>query len=58
MRMAFVFAAAVSLWLILWAQGVKSFDGFLVGVGIVLIAAGIQYAWQFLPGVDGPESDA
>ena len=54
MRMTFVATAAVSLWLILWAQGVKSFDGFLVAVLIILIAAGIKYAWQFLPGVTVP----
>jgi hypothetical protein len=38
------------IWLIAWAQGLKSFDGFLIGAGIVLVALLGRMILPLLPG--------
>ncbi|MCD6726961.1 MAG: hypothetical protein LT070_06945 [Solirubrobacteraceae bacterium] len=42
MALSIVATFATSLWVVLWALGFKSFDGFLVALIIVLVAAGSQ----------------
>jgi len=39
------------VWLVLWAPGLmKSFDAFLIGMLLVLLAAGARILLPFLPG--------
>ena len=38
------------LWIVLWAIGVKSFDGFLITIVLVLIAAAAHFIMKYLPG--------
>lgn len=42
--------AALAIWIILWAQGVKPFDGFLLVLALVLVAATLRIVAPFLPG--------
>jgi hypothetical protein len=49
MGLAFISTAAFGLWLILWAMGIRGFDGFLVAGIIILAAAGVRYLGQFMP---------
>lgn len=42
MGLAFVATAAFCLWIILYALGVKSFDGFLLAMIIIATAAGTK----------------
>ena len=42
---------AASLWIVLTALGAKSFDGFLLGLVIVLVVAGSRALAGALPGV-------
>jgi hypothetical protein len=48
MGLALTATAAAALWIILWATGLKSFDGFLIGLVIVLIAATLRMAAPYL----------
>jgi hypothetical protein len=50
MGLAFATTAALCLWVILWAIGVKAFDGMILALLIVIIAAGIQILSAHLPG--------
>ena len=43
-------AAAMVIWIILWALGTKGFDGFLVALMIVLLAATVNLVLPYLPG--------
>jgi hypothetical protein len=43
-------AAALSAWIILWALGVKAFDGMLIVAAIMFIAYGLWNLLPFLPG--------
>jgi Mn2+/Fe2+ NRAMP family transporter len=39
------------VWLVLWAPGLmKSFDAFLIGMVLVLLAAAVQLLLPYLPG--------
>jgi len=38
------------IWVVLWAIGFKSFDGWLIMVVIVLLTAGARMLVPFLPG--------
>jgi hypothetical protein len=38
------------IWVVLWAIGFKSFDGWLIMVVIVLLTAGARLLMPFLPG--------
>jgi hydrogenase-4 membrane subunit HyfE len=48
MGLALTATASVALWLILWATGLKSFDGFLIALGIVTVAATIKMVVPYL----------
>ena len=51
MGLALVTTLAFCLWIVLWAVGVKSFDGFMITIVIVLIAGTVKSLGKFLPGV-------
>ena len=38
------------IWVVLWAIGFKSFDGWLIMLVIVLLTAGARMLMPFLPG--------
>ena len=42
--------AGLVLWIILWALDVKSFDAFLLTIGLVIIAATMRMIAPYLPG--------
>jgi len=42
--------AGLSLWIVLWAIDVKSFDAFLITVLMIVIAATAHIVAPFLPG--------
>jgi hypothetical protein len=50
MGLALTAALAFCLWVVLWAIGVKSFDGFLITLVILLVAATLKSLARFLPG--------
>lgn len=52
--MAITVAATIglSIWLILWSLGAKSFDAFMITVTIVFIAVGVKMAMAYLPDRD------
>ncbi len=41
---------ALSIWIVLWSTGTKSFDGFLLALLIITIAAGWRIISPNLPG--------
>jgi len=41
---------AMILWIVLWAIGAKSFDGFIVAMVIILLGATARAVKPFLPG--------
>ena len=43
-------AAAMVIWIVLWGLGAKGFDGFLVAIMVVLIAATVNLLIPYLPG--------
>ena len=51
-------AAGLMLWIVLWAIGVKSFDAFLLTLGLIILAATVRMALPSLPSgrrdPDGP----
>jgi hypothetical protein len=48
MGLALTATAGVALWIILWATGLKSFDGFLIGLFPVVVAATLRIVVPFL----------
>jgi hypothetical protein len=42
--------AGLSVWIVLWAIGVKSFDAFMITVGMILVAATFHVFAPYLPG--------
>jgi hypothetical protein len=50
MGLALVTTLAFCLWVVLWAIGVKGFDGMMITLVIVLVAATLKSLTQFLPG--------
>jgi hypothetical protein len=50
MGLALTTALAFCLWIVLWALGVKGFDGMLITIVIVLVAATVKSLTKFLPG--------
>jgi hypothetical protein len=50
MGLLLTFMAGLVVWVVLWAIGVKSFDAFLITVGMVLVAAGARIFAPYLPG--------
>jgi hypothetical protein len=53
--------AGLIVWIVLWAIGVKSFDAFLLTLGMIVLAATVRMILPSLPGSrpdpDGPGSD-
>ena len=47
--------AGLALWIVLWAIGVKAFDGFLITIVLVLVAASVRMVWGYLPGNRDPD---
>jgi integral membrane sensor domain MASE1 len=45
--------AGLVVWIVLWAIGFKSFDGFLITLVMVLIAAAARIFGPYLPGNRG-----
>jgi hypothetical protein len=54
MGLAFVTTLAFCLWVFLWGLGVGGFDGMMLTVVIVLVAATLKSLAKFLPGVERP----
>jgi hypothetical protein len=48
MGLALTATAGAAIWIILWATGLKSFDGFLIGLFPVVIAATVRIVVPFL----------
>jgi Mn2+/Fe2+ NRAMP family transporter len=42
--------AGLSIWIVLWATGIKAFDAFLITLLMVLVAATARIVSPFLPG--------
>jgi len=42
--------AGLVLWIVLWAVGVKSFDAFLITLGLIVLAATMRMIMPALPG--------
>jgi hypothetical protein len=42
--------AGLCVWIVLWALGVKGFDGFMITVLMVVIAVAIHQLIPYLPG--------
>jgi hypothetical protein len=42
--------AGLGLWIILWALGIKGFDGILIAAAMVVIAIGVSNLLPYLPG--------
>jgi hypothetical protein len=56
MGLALTTTLALCLWVSLWSVGVKGFDGFMLTVVIVLVAATLKSLTKYLPGVSsGPK---
>jgi len=50
--------AGLSIWIVLWALGIKSFDAFLIVILMVLVAAVVAHLLPSLPGRQDDERDA
>lgn len=50
--------AGLSIWIVLWALGIKSFDAFLLVIVMLLIAAVVSHMLPSLPGRQDDERDA
>jgi hypothetical protein len=48
--------AGLVVWIVLWAIGVKSFDAFLLTLGMIILAATARMILPSLPGSRGDES--
>lgn len=51
MGLALVTTLSLCLWVTLWSFGVGGFDGFMLTVVIVLVAATLKSLVKYLPGV-------
>lgn len=54
MGLALVTTLAFCLWITLWSVGVKGFDGMMLTVAIVLVAATLKSLVKYLPGLPAP----
>ncbi len=48
--------AGLIVWIVLWAIEVKSFDAFMITVGMIVVAATMRMVAPYLPG-NRPEQD-
>ncbi len=58
MGLALVTTFAFCLWVVLWAIGVKGFDGFMITLVILLVAGTIKSLGKFLPGAGSRNAGA
>lgn len=56
MPLVAAFTAAMSIWIVLWALGVKGFDAFMVFLVVILAAATLKIVVSSLPG-SNPDRD-
>lgn len=42
--------SAMIIWIVLWATGAKAFDGFLLAMVIITLAATVRILKPYLPG--------
>ena len=47
--------AGLSIWIVLWAIGTKSFDAFLITIVMLIVAAAAHIIWPTLPGNRDPD---
>ena len=40
---------SISLWIVLWSIGVKAFDGFMLALLFIVVAAGVKVLLEYLP---------
>ena len=50
MGLLYTIIAALAIWIVLWAVGVKSLDAFLLSLFLILVAAAGRIFGQYLPG--------
>lgn len=50
MQLVVTATVGLSLWIVLWALGIKAFDGFMLTIAIVLGAIVAQLVLPILPG--------
>jgi hypothetical protein len=43
------------IWIVLWAIGVKSFDGFLITLLLLIVGSAAHFVWALLPGNRTPD---
>jgi hypothetical protein len=43
-------SGALVLWVVLWALGLKGFDGFLLAATVILVGASLKILSGYLPG--------
>lgn len=58
MGLALTTALAFCLWVTMWALGVGGFDGIMLTVVIVLVAATLKALARFLPGVERSQGNS
>ena len=47
--------AGLSVWIVLWSLGAKSFDAFLITIVMLIVAAAAHIIWPTLPGNRDPD---
>ena len=47
--------AGLSVWIVLWSLGAKSFDAFLITIVMLIVAAAAHLLWPTLPGNRDPD---
>ena len=47
--------AGLSVWIVLWSLGAKSFDAFLITIVMLIVAAAAHLIWPTLPGNRDPD---
>jgi hypothetical protein len=50
MALVATFAASFVLWVILWALGIKAFDGIWIVFGILIVAVVTRLLARYMPG--------
>ena len=39
----------LAIWIVLWSIGVKAFDGFMLALLFIVVAAGVKVLLEYLP---------
>lgn len=50
--LTYAITAAVLLWLVLWALGMKSFDSLLIASGVIVLATAVAKVVSYFPNAD------